>query len=108
MTNPIVNFLGEECQVLFGRYSANNQVMIRLISNVDGSPMCTASTCLPEIDFTFDGEADGEYTAIKDYSENSGILKALVEAGVVQESPLSISSGFVTIPVVRVLVDVSV
>ena len=40
--------------------------------------------------------------AIKDYSENEGILKALIEQDIVEKATSYISSGYVDIPVVKV------
>lgn len=41
---------------------------------------------------------------IKDYSENTGILQALVEAGVVSNPIRMVSSGFVQIPVCKLYI----
>lgn len=46
------------------------------------------------------------YVAIKDYSENSGMLQALVEAKIVAEPSYYVPSGFVEIPVCEVLAEV--
>jgi hypothetical protein len=45
---------------------------------------------------------EGE-TIIKDYSENAGILKFLVQHGVVSEPIRNIGTGFVQCQVVKVL-----
>jgi hypothetical protein len=41
---------------------------------------------------------------IKDYSENEGILSALVKAGIVERTGRKADSGFVSLPVVRILI----
>ena len=43
------------------------------------------------------------HVVIKDYSENDGALKSLVEAGVVSEPVYYIASGWVTCPVCKIL-----
>jgi hypothetical protein len=40
--------------------------------------------------------------AVKDYEENSGILKSLVDARVLEYPHRHISQGFVTIPICRI------
>ena len=56
-------------------------------------PYCTASVCIP-------GALEDNEIAIKNYSENSGILEILTENGIVNEPHRYVSSGFVTsIPV---------
>jgi hypothetical protein len=47
----------------------------------------------------------GEY-AIKDYSENAGVLAALVDDGIVAPPHRCMQQGFVVFPLVRLLVDV--
>ena len=42
-------------------------------------------------------------TAIKDYSENEGVLEALISQGIITGPVRYISSGYVSIPVVKVV-----
>lgn len=60
----------------------------------EGMPWATATVNLP--DKLWPGEL-----AIKDYSENEGILDALVAGGVVEEPHRYVSSGHVIIPVCK-------
>lgn len=46
------------------------------------------------------------YVAIKDYSENSGMLQTLVDAKIVAEPSYYVPAGFVEIPVCEVLAEV--
>lgn len=56
-------------------------------------PYCMASVCIP-------GALSNNEIAIKNYSENAGILDILIENGVVNEPHRYVSSGFVScIPV---------
>jgi len=75
----------------YGHY-ANKQPRIQLYDVDDGCPYATASVELEQP--LLDGEI-----AIKDYSENEGILDMLVEHGVVDKPHRFANSGFVTIPI---------
>lgn len=73
-----VNFLGVECIVDLDNTYSNKRKAILLTEKVTGEPMCTASVNLPSL-----GLEDGEI-AIKDYSENEGILECLIENKIVE------------------------
>jgi len=70
-----VKFLGAECDVVFGEYE-NGRTAIRLTEN--GSPFATATINDPDMDLK------SNEVIIKNYSENNGMVDALVEAGVVE------------------------
>lgn len=59
-------------------------------------PIATASAYVADL-------ADGE-VAIKNYSENEGMLNALVEAGIVSEPLYYVTSGYVQIPICTLLI----
>lgn len=100
-----VVFLGYECDVHIREYSANKQSAIELViadtennqgrMSEPGEPMCMATVCLPGYPF------EKRETAIKDYSENRGVLQSLLNAGIVALTGKSTNSGFVEIPIVR-------
>lgn len=92
-----VFFLNENCTVEFARYRHNNQIAIKLICE-DGSPMATATSCL-------DHEIPDGMAALKTYSENEGIMEALIEAGIVRFTGMGINNGFVVFPLVEIIVD---
>ena len=81
----------------FGQYRNNNRVSITLIDAEDGIPFAVATVNLPD-----EPMADNE-VAIKNHSENEGILWALQDAGVVGEIKREVQSGFVGIPIVELL-----
>lgn len=97
-------FRGEEMHLHKGTYAEpQTAVALRLMSEEDfGSagkvltPYMTASVNV--------GNSDPEEVAIKDYSENEGILKALVENKIVSEPLRFEQSGYVQIPICRILV----
>jgi len=91
-----VKFKMWDCDVRFHTYS-NGRPAIVLIDAEDGSPIATASVNVPEEKLAIDE------IAIKDYSENEGMLEVMVYAGIVSEPVRKIKSGFVTIPICKLL-----
>lgn len=93
---PNVDYLAEVCDLRVHRYAKPANICLRLVTQ-DGEPMATAtvnpSTLLPE-----------GIVAIKDYSENAGILAALEAAGVVELTGESIPVGFAEAHLCRLLV----
>jgi hypothetical protein len=77
----------------FGKY-ANGQTRIQLYDKTDGMPYATATVA---VDYEL-GETE---VAIKNYSENEGILESLIEAGVIGHPRTFIQSGYVKIPVCK-------
>lgn len=106
MTN--VAFLGIDCEVEKLTYPKNKQPALQLYAadtsnNHDnglepGEPVMTATSCL--IDYPFQ---EGE-TAIKNYSENEGILDVLVNAKIIELTGKFAYSGYCSFPVVKLLV----
>ncbi len=94
--NKKVMFLGEECIVDKLEYANNENIALILRTTETGETMCIASTntnmTLPK------GEV-----AIKNYSENEGILEVLVNAGIVSSPTYYTNSGFVSIPICKFL-----
>ena len=76
----LVKFKIWECTIKFAWY-ANGVQAIQLVDAHDGSAIATASVNLEE--FGKRGPL-GRYTWIKTWSENEGILQALVDAGIVR------------------------
>ncbi len=63
---------------------------------------------LATVTVNFPYELPPNHVAIKDYSENSGVLDFLIEAGIVEQPSYQIQSGFVLIPVCKLLVEPTV
>jgi len=94
--------LGEsEYQVTleFGKYRGNNRVAITVVDAEDGEDLLVATVNIPDASLE-----EGE-TVIKDYSENAGILKFLVENGIVSKPVRTVSTGFVQCQVVKLLIN---
>lgn len=92
-----VKFREWECNLSFGQYE-NGRVAMTLTDSVNGEMIAKATTNLP------DEELGANEVFIKDYSENKGMLAALQSAGVVEPTGRSVQSGYVSIPVCRLLV----
>ena len=74
---PTVYFNGEVCTLRYSKYYMGKRVCIELVT-LQGEPMCTCTLNAPYVPLCFDE------VLIKDYSENGGVLYALVFAGVVE------------------------
>lgn len=97
MTRITVMHQGRELMVRFGRYNDPPNAVIQLYAP-DGSPDCTASVnpdtvILPP-----------NYVGIKDWSENEGVLRELIDAGIVSEPEMWWPSGFVEIAFCKILI----
>lgn len=79
-------------QINRGSYS-NGNVAMTLIDCVDGLPFATAT-------INHNSLQEGE-VAIKDYSENAGVLIFLLDNNIVKPPHRFINSGFVNIPVCK-------
>jgi hypothetical protein len=75
----------------------NGQTAIKLFDMADGMPFATATVAID--DQLLEGEV-----AIKDYSENEGILDSLIEAGVIDHPHALYQSGWVKIPICKLLI----
>lgn len=93
----LVKIRNSVCRVDLQRYAEGGRVAITLIDTSDGAPYATASVNMPEILL-----ADDE-VLIKDYSENRGMLAALEASGVVVRTGKAVRTGFVQIPVAKLL-----
>lgn len=94
-----VRFNGSTCEVYRTEYPAGGATALVLIEQDTGEPYATATVNLPEIT----PRIPVRCLLVKDYSENEGILAALEEAGVVEDTGQRVLSGFVELPVARLL-----
>lgn len=92
-----ITFQNRKLDLIFSRYS-NNRTAIALLQN--GFPYAVATVNLPNEQLQFDE------IAVKNYSENSGILHSLIEAGICSQPVKYVFSGFVTIPICKLLIRV--
>ncbi len=89
-------FADEPCTVLRGQY-ANGSIALRLVVATTGEPLATATLCLPGVELAEDE------VIIKTYSENEGLLDALVAAGIVTPTGRTTATGFHNAPICRLL-----
>ena len=94
-----VKFKEWTCNVEFAFYG-NGSPAIKLSDINDGSPVAVASVNLEGIAKVKKGEI-----AIKDYSENEGMLKTMMDAGIVSKPLRYVPSGFVTILICKLLIN---
>jgi len=91
-----IEFKGRLCRVVLSKYESERPE-IRLLACDDGSDIAQASVDLPRV-----GCPEG-HTFIKDWSENKGMLRALINAGIVEDTTIRVATGFVEAALVSVL-----
>ena len=91
-----VKFMGEELTPIISQY-VNGQNAIRLVDQ-DSHPFMTASVA-------HDVNIPDDCVIIKNYSENEGIMEALIEAGIIENPFCEIPTGFVTLYVAVLITD---
>ena len=84
---------------LVKRAYSNGNVAIQAVDPEDGETIAILSVNTGD-------KVDKEHVAIKDYSENSGALSSLKEAGVVSDPEYFLRSGYVTVPVCKILKEI--
>ena len=93
-----VTYDGEELDVQKLRYVEGNSICIQLFDPLEG-PYCTATLNVP-------GKTGGRVVAIKNYAENNGIEKALIDGKIIEEKPIGyIPVGRDNIPLYEVTVE---
>jgi hypothetical protein len=92
MTPVRVRFRDWDCIVQKHEYD-NGRPALRLVDAEDCSPVATATVNLPDVPLRIN------QVAIKDWSENEGILRAMTEAGVVKPTGETVRSGYVQVPI---------
>jgi len=90
-------FKGYTLSVEMTRYAGNDRRAIQLIDTEDGDLYCTATVNMPDIDLS-----ENE-VAIKNWSENEGILECLQANGVIGPVKRRMPSGFVYVDIVDLL-----
>jgi hypothetical protein len=97
-----VVYKGWNCDLNKSYYEHGKRVALCLVAGEDdecpGEPVATCSVNIPE-----EPLADGEIL-IKDYSENEGMVEFLESVGVVERTGRVVCSGYVTIPVCKLLI----
>jgi hypothetical protein len=93
---PLVRFKEWTCKMNFAQYG-NGRTAIELVDAETHEPIARATVNLP------DAYLEDDEIFIKDWSENEGMVAALVRAGVVSESIGYEPSGFVMVDKCKLL-----
>ena len=101
LPDGLVRFKEWVCELQFGRYHGNDRIAIELVCHNNGEPIATATVNVPNIDLK-----ENEII-IKDYSENKGILDALITAGIISSPQKHVKTGFVECPICLLLIEPS-
>ncbi len=86
-----------EVYLSFGAYR-NGRTSIELLDANDGCPVMVATVNIDDVTLS------GNEIIIKDYSENEGVLDFLVQNKITSRPKRWISTGWITCPVVDLLV----
>jgi hypothetical protein len=81
-----VQFKQWKCHLVIGEYS-NNRIALTLIDAMDGQPIAVASVNMVEDKIT------KGCVYIKDYSENEGMVHALIDANIIEPEPVDSAFG---------------
>lgn len=97
----LVKFLNIDCIVdCSSKYSSTLAPVITLLDADTYERVATASVNISPDVYPNIPE---NHTFIKNYSENTGILDILIKADIVELTNVSVKSGFVTIPLCKIL-----
>ena len=86
-----VKFKQWDCIIEVVNYAYGGKC-IKLIDSNDHEPIATATSWIPD--------TNEDELAIKDYSENQGMYKCLLEADIITPAHRFIDNGFVGFPIV--------
>ncbi len=103
MTQYKFNFFDSSynCTLSFLTYGNNKRTCIRIVDCEGGSPLCTATINLPDIDI------ESNEVAIKDYSENRGLLRQLIHYNIISQPIRYVRIGDERIPICKLLISKS-
>ena len=94
-----VQFAGYSCEVAIEQYPTKlKRIQLYTMGN-PRMPVATATVNLPEAAWLL----PKSHVLIKDYAENSGILDALIEAGVISEPLDQIFTDYASVQVCQLL-----
>lgn len=93
--NKTIQYRGETLTLVKSTYYAGGTALV--LTDEEGMPFTTVTVWVP-------GLKSGE-VAIKDYSENEGMLATMINHGIVHPPHRHVASGFVTIPVCKLKED---
>lgn len=92
-----LRFSKEPVAIAFSRYEETKGWAIIALDPETHERIATLTTCMPEQKLAFDE------VVIKDYSENEGALRTLLEGKIVVQTGRTCRSGFVEMKIVRIV-----
>ena len=96
----VIKFKEWDCVLDYSTYM-NGRTAIQLNDLEDGMPIATATVNIPE------AKLESNEVIIKNYSENEGMSKALMDAGIIGPPSRSIRTGHVIVMVHELLSKVN-
>lgn len=102
MENICFEYDGYNCSVLKQKYH-NGQIRLQLFDTFDGMPFMTATVVIDSYKLSKEEITEG-YTFIKDYQENDGILKILIDNKIVEDTGRSYPAVYEYVTLVKVLI----
>jgi len=89
---------GTKCTVIKETYQDNGRTALSLVEASTGEPWATATVNFPHF-----FPRTENHVLIKDYSENAGILKALIDGGIVKLAGNTFRAGHATVTEVEII-----
>lgn len=89
-----VQFAGNNCEIKKSKYSTNGNLALMLFDKETGQKVSNVTINTLQ-------RMDEDVAAVKDYSENEGMLEAITEAGLIKNDLGSIQVGFTMCNIVR-------
>ena len=93
-------FCGGACHLIADKYRSNDRLALELLDLHTAEPVLVVTVNIP------DCYLEEDEVLVKNYSEGEGILKALIEAGYMEDTGKSVKTGFVTLPICRLLKEI--
>lgn len=84
------------CFIEMGTYP-NGRKAIELVNAKNGEAVLVATINVPEV------EINGDEVIIKNYTENEGVLDALIKSKVISNPIRTIQTGYITAPICKLL-----
>ena len=96
MEKQLIKFNGETYILHISRYQSNNQTSLQLLTE-EGLPFMTITKNIEHVIL------EEDEVIIKDYSENEGILQALIKENVIAKPHETINSGYVKLHICQLI-----
>ena len=93
-----VHFAGHDCVVHADRYASNGYTALSLYDAKTDECVATATLNIPHVPLA------PNQVFIKDYSENTGMLKVLEENGIIRVTGVYVPTGIGSLPVCELLI----